>query len=97
MDYDWLKEVRIEDPANPRQGQRAKDYLRFVKKKLPDFADLQHMALNLHQKMDEVLIHRLYSGRQGWIVLCPEINDGVHGFSALFEAVLWTDPERFDD
>ena len=95
--YDWLKEVRIEDPANPRQGQRTKDYLRFIKEKLPDFAELHHLALNLRQKMDEVLIHQLYLGRQGWIVLGPEINAGVHGFSALFEAVLWTDPERFHD
>jgi hypothetical protein len=30
-------------------------------------------------------------------VLGPEINAGVHGFSALFEVVLWTDPERVDD
>ncbi len=53
--------------------------------------------MNLRHKMDEVLIHRSDSDRQGWIVLVPEINAGGHGFSALLEAVLWTDTETVGD
>ena len=58
--YDWQKEVQNEDLANPRQGPLAKDYLRFVMEKLPEFAELHLLALNLRQKTDEVLIYRLY-------------------------------------
>jgi hypothetical protein len=82
---------------NRSSGPCSEHYLRFAMEKLPDFAELQFLALNIRQKTDEVLIHRLYSGRQGWIVLGPKISTGVHGFSALFEAVLWTDPESLDD
>ena len=53
--------------------------------------------MKLRHKMDEVLIHRSDSDRQGWIVLGPEINAGDHGFLAFLEAVLWKDTERVSD
>ena len=53
--------------------------------------------MKLRHKMDEVLIHRSASDRQGWIVLGPEINSGDHGFFAFLEAILWTDTERDGD
>ena len=55
---DWLKEVRIEDPAYLRLGPCVKDYLRSLMEKRPDCAE-HFLALILRQKTDEVQLHRL--------------------------------------
>ena len=44
-----------------------------------------------------VLMHRPFSGREGREGRRFEIIVGDHGFLALLEAVLWTDPERVCD
>ena len=47
--------------------------------------------------MDNVLIHRPFPRREVQEGRRFEIIAGDHGFSASFELVLWTDPERYSD
>jgi hypothetical protein len=60
----------------------------------PEVADL---LLKLRQMMDNVLIHRPCPRREVQEGRRFEIIAGDHGFSASFELVLWTDPERYSD
>jgi hypothetical protein len=55
------------------------------------------LLLKLRQMMDNVLIHRSCPRREVKEGRRSEIIAGDHGFSASFELVLWTDPERYSD